>query len=111
MLIYVAHPYGGQKENKEKVETLIKRLVKRYPRHTFISPIHTFGYMYDWVDNYEQGMRMCLDLLKKCNLIIMCEGWNSSKGCNREFEFAKAYKIKILGYEEALRIEDFKSKN
>nr|DAX95448.1 MAG TPA: deoxyribosyltransferase [Caudoviricetes sp.] len=102
MLVYVAHPYGGCKENKKLVEDKIKRLVKKHPRHTFISPIHTFGFMYDWVDTYDQGMQMCLKLLKKCDAIILCEGWNASKGCNREFEFARKNNIRTLSYKEVL---------
>nr|DAN40292.1 MAG TPA: deoxyribosyltransferase [Caudoviricetes sp.] len=102
MLIYVAHPYNGKEENRKCVEKKIKKLVKKYPRHTFISPIHSFGFMYDWVDDYEQGMQMCLNLLKRCDRLILCEGWNTSKGCNREYEFARKSNIKALSYKEAL---------
>ena len=95
MLIYVAHPYGGKEENKKAVEEKIKKLVKKYP-------IHTFGYMYNWVKDYEQGMQMCLNLLKRCDRLILCEGWSASKGCNREYDFAKKSNIKALSYKEVL---------
>ena len=73
MLIYVAHPYGGKEENKKAAEEKIKKLHELYNGHTFISPIHSFGFMYDWVDGYEQGMRMCIDLLDKCDGLIYVE--------------------------------------
>jgi len=38
--VYVAHPYGGEEENKQKVETIIKRLVKENPDNLYVSPIH-----------------------------------------------------------------------
>ena len=107
MLIYVAHPYSGKEENKKAVEEKIKKLVKKHPRHTFISPIHTFGYMYNWVKDYDQGMQMCLTLLRKCDMLILCEDWNSSRGCNTEFEFARRNGIKSIGYKEALNTWKF----
>lgn len=100
MIIYVAHPYGGQKENKEKIEKYINQLVERYPNYTFVSPIHTFGFMYNVVKTYEQGMKMCLNLLRKCDGLILCQNWEKSAGCNREYNFAKDRNMEIFLYEE-----------
>ena len=104
MLIYVAHPYNGKEENRKCVEEKIKKLVKKYPRHTFISPIHSFGFMYNWVDDYEQGMEMCIDLLGKCDGLILCEGWEDSQGCITEKNWVEKYMdIDIYTYGEVLR--------
>lgn len=103
MLIYVAHPYGGKEENKKAVEEKIKKLHELYNGHTFISPIHSFGFMYGWVDDYEQGMEMCIDLLNKCDGLILCEGWEDSQGCITEKNWAEKYMdIDIYTYGEAL---------
>lgn len=102
MLIYVAHPYGGLEENKQSVEEKIKALVKKYPNHTFISPIHTFGYMYHFVDNYNQGIQMCVKLLTKCDMLVLCENWENSKGCRIENARAKIKGIPIKTYEEMM---------
>lgn len=111
MLVYVAHPYGGHEENKEKVEGLIKNLVLKSPHHTYVSPIHTFGFMYNTVKTYEQGMKMCTDLLAKCDVLILCDDWRNSEGCNREKDFAEEKGIPIYSYIEAVKNGNFKSKN
>ena len=103
MLVYVAHPYGGHEENKEHVENLISHLVLNFPHHTYVSPIHTFGFMYNTVKTYEQGMKMCTDLLEKCGCLVLCECWEKSAGCNREKTFAEENGIPIHTYKEVLR--------
>ena len=108
MLIYVAHPYGGKEENKKAVEEKIKKLVKKTSKTYIHKP-----YSHIWIHvqlgekDYDQGMRMCLALLRKCDRLILCEDWNSSKGCNTEFEFARKNGIKAIGYKEALNTWKF----
>lgn len=99
-MVYIAHPYRGEKENLNKVEEIIKKLVKSNPEKTYVSPIHTFGFMYDFVETYEQGMGMCLELLSKCQKIILCGDWEHSRGCNMEYDFAIKNNIKIEVMEE-----------
>lgn len=89
MLIYVAHPYNNEEKNKKDVEEIIKTLVKNNPEHTFLSPIHAFGFMYDFVDNYAQGINMCFNLLSICDRLILCGDWRHSKGCTLERGFAE----------------------
>lgn len=88
MNIYISHPYGGNEENKARVEEIIKDLVERYPQNTYISPIHTFSFMYDSVP-YEQGLDMCIELLKICDIVYVYGDWETSKGCVAEVEYCK----------------------
>lgn len=112
MLIYVAHPYNNEEENKKAVEEIIKTLVTNNPEHTFISPIHTFGFMYDFVDNYVQGINMCFNLLSVCKKLILCGDWESSKGCKLEKGFAESRGIPIIMYNGGgTAIESIKPKN
>lgn len=85
-LVYISHPYGGLEENKNSVEAIIKRLISKYPNYVFISPIHTFGFLYNYVD-YETGLNMCLELLSKCNTMWVFGDWQNSKGCKAEIEY------------------------
>ena len=78
MLIYISHPYGGKEENKTKVENIIKKLIKENPEHTYISPIHTFGHLYNDVD-YEIGLQWCLDLLNACDKMYVYGDWENSR--------------------------------
>jgi hypothetical protein len=92
MLIYISHPYGGQEENKQEVEKIIRRLTLLYPEHTYVSPIHCFGFMYDLVQ-YETGLDMCLELLSKCDKMLVFSDWKSSRGCTAEVLFAEMHMI------------------
>ena len=104
--IYIAHPFGGLQENKERVEDIIIDLVKINEDIVYISPIHMFGYAYDLV-SWEQGMEWCLEMLDGCDcLVLASDEWNSSKGCNVEFQFAKDKGIDILTLDEFKEIID-----
>ena len=93
MLIYCAHKYGGNEKNKAKVEMIIKALQKNHPGYTFISPIHTFGYMYEHL-SYDDGMNLCLSLLSKCDALVVLS--DESEGVRREIEYAKRHSIPVL---------------
>lgn len=93
-MVYVAAPYGEKEENKNKVEMIIKALVRENPEKTHVSPIHSFGHLYSDVD-YDTGMGYCLELLSKCEEMILCKGWCNSRGCLIEKEYAENAKIRI----------------
>lgn len=93
--IYISHPYGGLKENEEKVAEIINNLIKEYPNYLFLSPIHTFSYAYNTVD-YQTGINMCLWLLDICGDEMWVFGdYNKSKGCNIEIGYCIARDIPI----------------
>ena len=96
-MVYVAHPYNNNPENKKRVEHLIIKLQAKYPTMTFISPINTFGFLYD-ILSYEQGMEKCLTLLRACDTIILAEAWEDSVGCGMEHAHARMYG-KMITYE------------
>ena len=91
-MIYVAHPFGGKEENKKEVERVIKYLSSTYPTQTFVSPIHSFGFMYDDV-SYDVGMKMCFDLLDACEMMFVYGDYESSVGCTREIQHCKTHSI------------------
>jgi len=91
-VVYVSHPYGGKKENEEKVAEIINQLSKEYPTYLFISPIHSFSYAYHDVD-YQVGIDMCLWLLEKADEMWVYGDWKNSKGCNMETEYCKEFGI------------------
>lgn len=92
MKIYVSHPFGGKHENILEVENIIKELVKLNPDYTYISPIHTFGYLYDAVD-YETGLQWCLELLDICDKMLVFGDWKQSRGCTAEVLYAEMHMI------------------
>ena len=87
-LIYISHPYQMKEENKQKVEEIVRKLAKKHPENTYLSPIHAVGFMYDDFD-YDTGLNMCLEILKRCDIMYVYGDWEDSRGCKAEIEFCK----------------------
>jgi nucleoside 2-deoxyribosyltransferase len=87
--VYVAHPYGGEEENKQKVEEIIKQLIQNNPDTLYVSPIHCTGFYYHDV-TYEKGMEYCFKLLDMCDRLLLCGDWKHSTGCCMEYGYAVA---------------------
>lgn len=105
MKIYFAHPYttyGDKDENVKSVEKLIIEVVKKHKDVTPVSPLHATGFLLDYT-TYDEGMRMCYDLLKSCDVLCLCGEWQKSKGANLEFEYAKSRFMPIIEYSQLER--------
>ena len=93
-LIYIAHPVGGEQENIDKVQEIIIDFVSQISDHTFYSPLHATGFLYNDVD-YIDGMEHCFEALSRCDELWLCGNWRESRGCNMEYAFAKGKGIPI----------------
>ena len=93
-LIYIAHPFGGLKENVDAVEKIIKGLLHKHPDCTFYSPLHATGFMYSQL-TYLDGMEHCFEALSRCDELWIAGDWMNSRGCNMEYGFAKAKGIPV----------------
>lgn len=87
-LVYVAHPYGGKESNRKKIDVIMGDLVLNDTSHDYISPIHNFGYVYLTGDEYQRGLDICLGLLNHCDVLVLCDGWETSRGCKGERDHA-----------------------
>ena len=67
----------------------------------FSSPIHNYGTL-DGQLNYDQGLNLCMDLLRKCDGIIMCGDYFKSNGCKMELMNAIGWRKEIYKLEEFL---------
>lgn len=92
--IYIAHPYNNNPENKDLAEKYIREFVNENSKVLYLSPIHATGYMYEWYQ-YEEGIKLCFELLKLCDEIYICGDWQSSRGCRLEYEYALENNIPI----------------
>ncbi len=63
--------------------------MKEFPDDNFFSPIHTTGFAYNLIP-YVKGMNWCLNMLDRCDALILCNGWETSKGCLMEYAYALA---------------------
>ena len=97
MLIYCSHKFGGNMENAKDAELKIKKLQLADAKNTYISPIHAFGFMYNTV-SYEDGLKLCLDLLSKCDKMIVLS--ELSRGVNAEIDYCVDNDIPVELWEE-----------
>lgn len=98
-VIYIAHPFQGKPENVKSVEKIILKLIEKYPDYTFYSPLHATGFYY-FAKSYEEGMKDCIELLSRCDELWLCPGWENSKGCNIEHDYAQKHNIPIQYLQE-----------
>ena len=87
-LVYVSHPYGGKESNRKKIDVIMGDLVLNDTSHDYISPIHNFGYVYLTGDEYQRGLDICLGLLSHCDVLVLCDSWETSRGCKGECDHA-----------------------
>lgn len=92
MMIYISHPYGGNKSNLEAIEAIVMDLAARDKANVYVSPVHCFGWMYDTVD-YLHGLGMCIELLSRCDRMLVYGDWMHSTGCRAEVDYCKAHGI------------------
>ena len=111
-MIYLAHPFGGLKENVDKVKKIILGLIHKHPDCTFYSPLHAIGFFYSQL-TYLNGMEHCFEVLSRCDELWLTGNWRESRGCKLEFDFAteRSMIIKELTYRdwETRKLADRKS--
>ena len=105
-LIYIAHPFGGCPKAVSDVQALIADLHNTsLPMRTdlepgivnkcvFVSPLLQFGFRYSDTP-YVNGLDKCLELLNRCDILLLSGDWEASRGCMAEYAFAKAKGIPI----------------
>ena len=106
-LAYISHPSGGKECNTLEIQKICEILVNNkyfFDNFSYVSPVHNFGFMYNTLD-YETGLQLCLDLLDKCDIMLVFGDYLTSTGCKREIEHCKKNNIPyvIVGDIESLR--------
>lgn len=98
-VIYVSHPYSGKQENLASIEKIMQILVQKMPNYLFLSPVHAFGFEYNFLP-YEQGLNQCLWLLSKCDEMLVFGDYTQSRGCQREIQYCEENKIpyRLVGW-------------
>ena len=53
----------------------------------------------------EDYLELDLELLKWCDAIVMLDGWQQSRGCNREYGYAVAAGKSIIAYDSLAELQ------
>lgn len=99
MLVYVAHKYGGDVENINRVKTILADLQKNDLCNCYISPLTAFSFLEYKEIGYDEEMALCLDLLSVCDVLLIAS--EISKGVQMELDFARLVGMEVKHYEKS----------
>ena len=95
---YISHPYtGNEEENRKKAADVQRHLHEMYADIMCINPLAMFAPLAAL--SYEEVMTYCLEVMQPADAVIMCRGYEKSRGCMREYEAAKQGGKTVLFYE------------
>ena len=94
--IYISAPITGMEDTADERFANAVKLVRDHG-HIAINPWQENKSFCKWGDAIVAGLR----LLRKCDGILLCDGWQHSRGCQIEQKFAQGAGLTIL-FEEAM---------
>ena len=93
MIIFVSHPFTGDKErNRWDAERITENLQRSHPKITFINPLEILRPL-DGLRPEFAILAACMNLIKGCDAVLQCDGWEKSAGCRAEAAFAVVHDI------------------
>ena len=104
--IYLSHPYGGFRENREKAAALAKMYREIWDAEgktdwELINPLEYFAPLAeDGVDD-ETILMMAVALMQDCDGVLFAPGWKHSRGCRYEHWKARHADGKRVKYYQA----------
>lgn len=85
MKIYLSGAITGTTDYMERFQAAEEKLIQ--DGHTVFNPA-AVNSMMPTETTYEEYMRVAFTLLDMCDAIYMMDGWQDSKGANREYGYA-----------------------
>ena len=93
--IYVSHAYGGKIENLERAKKITHDLQVADLENTYICPLVAFSHLKYGEIGYNNEMENCLDLLSVCDKLIVASDFLTSKGVQKEIDFANLVGMEV----------------
>ena len=100
MIIYVAHKYQSKQENLERAKKITHDLQVADLENTYICPLLTFSHLQYGEIGYDAEMENCLDLLSVCDKLIVASDFLTSKGVQKELDFANLVGMEVQFLED-----------
>ena len=92
MKIYISGPITGTTDYMERFKRMQEALEGM--GHTVINPAKVNAELPQGT-THEEYMTMCRPMIDMCEVVLMMEGWQQSKGCRMEFDYAMQKRITI----------------
>lgn len=99
MKVYISGKITGTKDYMLRFTKAEHHLYQKYGDIPVINPAKVNSMLPAEDTSYEEYMKMCFCMLDMCDAIYMMPGWRDSNGAKREFEYAQARGMTILGLE------------
>lgn len=110
MKVYISGPMDGMKDYLENFREVEESLLKL--GRVVVNPARLDKAVKGCGLSREDYLELDLKLLEWCDTIVMLDGWQRSRGCNREYGYAIGTKKKIIAYSTLKTMEkEQKTKN
>lgn len=93
MRVYISGPITGTDDYMERFGKAEETLTAA--GHQVYNPAHANSYMPKGT-TYEEYMEVSFTLLKMADAIYMLDGWEQSRGANREYGYALGMGYKVM---------------
>ena len=104
MKVYISGPMEGVKDYldnfREAEETILKL------GHDVVNPAKLDKAVKGIGLSREDYLDLDLELLKWCDAIVMLDGWQQSRGCNREYGYAVGTSMTIISYKLLVEMKE-----
>ena len=94
MMIYLAHPYNGKRENFDDASQMATG-IHAATKHAVFNPLDEFAH-YGIAYSEREILDFCKGALETCDCAMFSRGWEKSKGCRYEHFIATVRGIQII---------------
>lgn len=104
MKVYISIPISGHDEKKvrehaDRIKAALSRAGHR--------PVNPFDIYVGHAPTYVEFLCADLRALADCDAIFLCEGWQFSRGCRIEANFAKEFGKQFMYESQPERVSDY----
>lgn len=91
--VYISLPITGKDLKEVRQHIAEVRTMLHEKGCMSLSPLGMSGW--EPGQSWEWYMVRCIDMMRHCDAIYLCKGWEESRGCNMEKEYAEFKNLKI----------------
>ena len=99
-IYYVAHKFSGKLENYQRAKKITHDLQVADLENTYICPLLAFSHLKYGEIGYGNELEACIDLLSVCDKLIVASDFLTSKGVQKEIDFANLVGMEVEYLEE-----------
>ena len=103
MKVYISGPMEGVKDYLDDFQVVEEALMEL--GDVVVNPAKLDKAVKGRGISREDYLELDLELLKWCDAIVMLDGWQQSRGCNREYGYAVAAGKSIIAYDSLAELQ------